>query len=109
MEKADRSPVTVADLGSQVLISLALGEAFPADPVMGEEDASQIRGSATGEIRGSATGEIRGSATGEIRAALQVHLAPLLPDLDEATAEAALERCADAGGPTGRWWALDPV
>ncbi len=29
-EKADRSPVTVADLGSQVLISLALGEAFPA-------------------------------------------------------------------------------
>jgi HAL2 family 3'(2'),5'-bisphosphate nucleotidase len=93
VEKADRSPVTVADLGSQVLISLALGEAFPADPVMGEEDASQIRG----------------IATGDIRAALQEHLALVHPGLDEGTAEAALERCADAGGPTGRWWTLDPV
>ncbi len=93
MEKADRSPVTVADLGSQVLISLALGAAFPADPLMGEEDASQIRG----------------NATGDIRAALHARLAELIPGLDEQTAEAALERCDDAGGPRGRWWTLDPV
>ena len=93
MEKADRSPVTVADLGSQVLISLALGDAFPADPVMGEEDASQIRG----------------NATSDIRVALHAHLAELMPGLDEQAAEAALERCTDAGGPVGRWWTLDPV
>jgi 3'(2'), 5'-bisphosphate nucleotidase len=92
-EKADRSPVTVADLGSQVLISLALGEAFPADPVMGEEDASQVRG----------------DATEPIRAALHEQLTRSIPGLDEPTAEAALERCADTGGPTGRWWTLDPV
>ena len=41
--KDDRSPVTVADLGAQVLVSLALAEAFPADPLMGEEDAQQLR------------------------------------------------------------------
>jgi len=92
-EKPDHSPVTVADLGSQVLISLALGEAFPTDPVMGEEDASQIEG----------------AATGPIRAALQEHLLRELPGLDERAAEMALERCADTGGPTGRWWTLDPV
>jgi 3'(2'), 5'-bisphosphate nucleotidase len=78
-EKADRSPVTVADLGSQVL--------------MGEEDASQVRG----------------DATEPIRAALHEQLTRSIPGLDEPTAEAALERCADTGGPTGRWWTLDPV
>jgi HAL2 family 3'(2'),5'-bisphosphate nucleotidase len=92
-EKPDRSPVTVADLGSQVLISLALRDAFPNDPVMGEEDASQIRGQASGIIRG----------------ALHDHLARELPGLDEALTEAALDRCSDAGGPAGRWWTLDPV
>ncbi len=91
--KADKSPVTVADLGSQVLISLTLGAAFPTDPVMGEEDASQIRG----------------DARGVIREALEVQLANASPGLDGSAIEAALERCAGAGGPTGRWWTLDPV
>ena len=92
-QKADRSPVTVADLGAQVLISLALAEAFPADPVMGEEDASQLRGDAPALIRD----------------ALEAHLASVSPGLDRPAIERSLERCAGAGGPTGRWWTLDPV
>ena len=40
--KPDRSPVTVADLGAQALICRSLHEAFPADPVMGEEDSAML-------------------------------------------------------------------
>ncbi|NNE44239.1 MAG: 3'(2'),5'-bisphosphate nucleotidase, partial [Gemmatimonadetes bacterium] len=43
MEKKDRSPVTVADFGAQALICRALQAEFPADPVVGEEDAAELR------------------------------------------------------------------
>lgn len=43
LEKEDRTPVTVADFGSQALICRALREAFPEDPVIAEEDASALR------------------------------------------------------------------
>ena len=43
LEKKDRSPVTVADFGSQALVCRALHEAFPDDPVIGEEDAAELR------------------------------------------------------------------
>ena len=43
LTKKDRSPVTVADLGAQAVISLALRTAFPNDPLMGEEDTEQLR------------------------------------------------------------------
>lgn len=43
MEKSDKSPVTVADYGAQALICRALATAFPQDPVVGEEDATDLR------------------------------------------------------------------
>lgn len=43
MEKSDKSPVTVADYGSQAIICRALLAEFPADPVVGEEDAADLR------------------------------------------------------------------
>src|SRR2546430_1419506 len=43
MAKEDRSPVTIADFGSQALICRALEEAFPDDPVVAEEDAADLR------------------------------------------------------------------
>ncbi|WP_373501282.1 3'(2'),5'-bisphosphate nucleotidase [Desulfococcus sp.] len=43
VSKKDRSPVTIADFGSQAIISLALGAAFPNDPIVGEEDAAILR------------------------------------------------------------------
>ena len=36
LEKEDRSPVTIADFGSQALVCRALEQAFPDDPVIGE-------------------------------------------------------------------------
>ena len=41
--KDDRSPVTVADFGSQALICRTLREAFPDDPVIAEEDSAALR------------------------------------------------------------------
>ncbi|MBW3542938.1 MAG: 3'(2'),5'-bisphosphate nucleotidase [Planctomycetes bacterium] len=43
LAKQDRSPVTVADFASQAVICQALGEAFPNDPVMAEEDSAALR------------------------------------------------------------------
>ncbi|MEM8544699.1 MAG: inositol monophosphatase family protein, partial [Cyanobacteria bacterium P01_H01_bin.119] len=43
IEKKDKSPVTIADLGAQALICRALAAAFPNDPVVGEEDAAMLR------------------------------------------------------------------
>jgi 3'(2'), 5'-bisphosphate nucleotidase len=43
MTKEDKSPVTVADFGAQALICRRLAREFPADPVVGEEDAHSLR------------------------------------------------------------------
>ena len=41
-DKGDRTPVTVADLGVQAVVSGMLGECFPADPLMAEEGAEEL-------------------------------------------------------------------
>ncbi|WVN88391.1 3'(2'),5'-bisphosphate nucleotidase [Cryptococcus depauperatus CBS 7841] len=41
--KSDKSPVTVADLSAQSLISLHLLAHFKEDPIIGEEDTSELR------------------------------------------------------------------
>ena len=43
LEKKDRSPVTVADFGSQALVCRMMKEAFPDDPIIAEEDATTLR------------------------------------------------------------------
>jgi 3'(2'), 5'-bisphosphate nucleotidase len=43
LAKKDKSPVTVADFGSQALICRALIESFPDDPVIAEEDSAELR------------------------------------------------------------------
>ena len=41
-EKGDRSPVTVADFGAQAVVFHHLSRAFPAIPMVGEEDAAGL-------------------------------------------------------------------
>ena len=43
MKKQDRTPVTVADFGSQAVICHALRTAFPDDPIIAEEDSSALQ------------------------------------------------------------------
>lgn len=42
-DKEDRTPVTVADLAVQAVVSGALAERFPGDPLMGEEESKELR------------------------------------------------------------------
>jgi 3'(2'), 5'-bisphosphate nucleotidase len=42
-EKEDRSPVTVADFASQAAICRLIGNAFPDDPIIGEEESGALR------------------------------------------------------------------
>ena len=89
LTKDDRSPVTVADFASQALVGRLLGEAFPDDPLVGEEDSSALRGNSV--VLEQVTGFVRRFAR-------------------QATPEAV---CAwiDRGGaaPAGRFWTLDPI
>lgn len=43
IQKNDRSPVTVADFGSQALICKAIGDAFPEDVIVAEENAQSLK------------------------------------------------------------------
>lgn len=43
LAKKDRSPVTVADFGSQALVCHAIHEAFPNDAIVAEEDSSDLQ------------------------------------------------------------------
>ena len=43
IQKTDRSPVTVADFGSQALICQAIGDAFPDDVIVAEESAQALK------------------------------------------------------------------
>src|ERR1043165_5816397 len=42
-DKEDRTPVTVADLAVQAVVSAALHERFPHDALMGEEESKELR------------------------------------------------------------------
>ena len=43
LDKKDHSPVTVADFASQAVVCRTIEEAFPADPVIAEEDSVALR------------------------------------------------------------------
>ena len=47
IQKVDRSPVTVADFGSQALICKAIGDAFPDEAIVAEESAQALRENTT--------------------------------------------------------------
>ncbi len=89
LTKDDRSPVTVADFASQALVGRLLGEAFPNDPLVGEEDSSALRGDNT----------VLEQVTGFVRHFM--HAAT--PE----TVCAWIDRGSAA--PGGRFWTLDPI
>lgn len=43
LDKKDRSPVTVADFGAQAVVCGIVGDAFPGDSIVGEEDSHALR------------------------------------------------------------------
>jgi 3'(2'), 5'-bisphosphate nucleotidase len=48
--KGDRSPVTIADFGSQAIICKLIKEKFPKDVIVAEEDSTELRGPVRSKI-----------------------------------------------------------
>lgn len=91
IEKDDKSPVTVADFGAQAIICKALAEAFPNDPVVGEEDADDLR-------------------KPEMAAALAQATAQVQRLIPEATPDALMDWIDHGNGEVApRYWTLDPI
>jgi 3'(2'), 5'-bisphosphate nucleotidase len=91
MAKADASPVTVADLGAQALVRMALAETLPDDGLMGEEDCGPLADSS------------------ELAEAVLLRVRDQRPEATLDDVYAALAACDDPAGPGRRWWTLDPV
>ena len=91
LNKADTSPVTVADFGAQAIICQALGEAFPDDPVIGEEDGAML---ADPQRAG-------------IKSQIIQHVQQILPT---ATPEKVMRWINRGNGSVApRYWTLDPI
>jgi 3'(2'), 5'-bisphosphate nucleotidase len=89
--KADRSPVTVADFSVQALVAHRLGQAFPDDPLVAEEDSASLR-------------VAEGQPT--LQSVLDV-LHRAVPDLPSDRVLEAID--SGRGTPGQRFWTLDPV
>lgn len=91
LEKNDRSPVTIADFGSQALINAALMAAFPRDAIVAEEDSAAL---GKDESLCERVVELVGNETGtqSKRQVLDAINASIRP----------------AGSPE-RFWTLDPI
>jgi 3'(2'), 5'-bisphosphate nucleotidase len=101
LAKKDRSPVTVADYGSQALIARTLAEAFPDDPIIAEEDSAELRHPENAAILDQVHRHVR---------AVQAEV----DTGDTASAVDAGEVCRwiDRGGTSAyrdRFWTLDPI
>jgi 3'(2'), 5'-bisphosphate nucleotidase len=91
-QKEDRSPVTVADYASQAIVCRRLHEAFPTDPVIGEEDSSDLR---EGKHQG-----LGDAVLNQVRSAIpQASLSEVFGWIDQG-------RTADF---SSRFWTLDPI
>ena len=96
LDKADASPVTVADFAAQALVCRALADAFGGDPVVGEEDAAALRGESS-RFAAPVTDAVNAAAAGF--------------GLPAASTDAVLnwiDRGHAAGGG-GRFWTVDPI
>ena len=89
--KKDFSPVTVADFAAQAVVGRLMADAFPDDPLVGEETAADLR-------------------VAEARETLEsvVHfVAKIVPEATEETVCGWIDR--GAGDPADRFWVLDPL
>ncbi|TVQ11413.1 MAG: 3'(2'),5'-bisphosphate nucleotidase [Leptolyngbya sp. DLM2.Bin27] len=91
IEKNDKSPVTIADYGAQALICKALAEAFPGDPVVGEEDTTDLRQPAAAPVLAAVTAQVQ----------------QLIPNATDSDVLSYIDH--GNGDVAPRYWTLDPI
>ncbi len=92
LQKKDKSPVTVADFASQAVICAALGQAMADDPIVGEEDAAELRNPENAALCERVVEHVRRINEGASRQ-------QVLDWIDRGKAD----------GSTQRFWTLDPI
>jgi 3'(2'), 5'-bisphosphate nucleotidase len=90
-EKADRTPLTVADLAVQAVLISALDHISPNDTVVAEEEASVLEGEQGHRLADEVLHFVR----------------PFLGQITRARLAQLID--AGAGAPGDRYWALDPI
>jgi 3'(2'), 5'-bisphosphate nucleotidase len=90
LAKGDHSPVTLADLATQIVVSHRLSGAFPGDPLLAEEDSGALE----------ASPEMAERVFEQARR-----------NISEITPEAMIEALdrGDHAGEGQRYWVLDPI
>ena len=92
-DKADKSPVTVADYGAQAIVFQMLSKSFPADPAVGEEDSR----------------DLRAPENAELFKRVAQYVEEVEPTMDASAVLHAIDLGGNAGGSHGRFWTLDPI
>lgn len=90
VSKSDHSPVTIADLGAQAVVSHRLLESFPQIPLVGEEDAGVLR------------------ADPALAAMVVQYVREIIPEISASQVLADIDRGMHPGG-RGLFWVLDPI
>ncbi|KAK7696506.1 hypothetical protein QCA50_001164 [Cerrena zonata] len=110
LTKDDKSPVTVADYSAQAVINTVLSRTFPDDPIVGEEDAADLRLESASTLRSRIVELANEALTADLRAGEQPTWG-LGPDSAQTVEEllSTIDRGNYAGGRSGRMWALDPI
>ncbi|KAK9670599.1 hypothetical protein RND81_13G212100 [Saponaria officinalis] len=101
--KLDKSPVTVADYGSQAVVSFVLEHELSTDPfsLVAEEDSGDLRKDGAQEIL-----ERIKLLVNDTIASDDSYSVPPLSAQDVLT---AIDSGRSEGGPVGRHWVLDPI
>ncbi len=90
LSKDDKSPVTVADFGSQAAICRMIRNAYPDDPIVAEEDSSALRSKpeTLEEVRRLVEAQVGGASADDVCTWIDA---------------------GDAAGGNGRFWTVDPI
>ncbi|RKU26256.1 3'(2'),5'-bisphosphate nucleotidase [Candidatus Poribacteria bacterium] len=104
IQKKDRSPVTIADFGSQAIICKVIGDTFPEDIVVGEEDANSLRSNS----------ELLDRVVDNVKTTITVNAnitgSHLGDDSDTIKHEQVCEWIDRGSGDIGEsYWTLDPI
>ncbi|KAJ4897318.1 Inositol monophosphatase family protein [Raphanus sativus] len=105
--KSDKSPVTVADYGSQAVVSLVLERELSSEPfsLVAEEDSADLRKDGSEDILERITKLVNDTLATE-------HLPPKATDSTTLSTDdllRAIDCGTSEGGPNGRHWVLDPI
>lgn len=103
VSKDDKSPVTIGDFGAQALIIAALRHNFPADEIVAEEEADQLRADAA--LKDTIWGFVQDTRLDD--AGAEAVLGGPIPTV-EAMLD-LLDQGKSAGGRRGRIWTIDPI